>query len=76
MEALQMLKYDFKKQRLSFADGLRIDQLEMLEDEPEELSLEGGGQSLAQEEAADCIIRRVVREEGDSVPSDIVFVDF
>lgn len=36
MEALQMLKYDFKKQQLNFTMGLELSQHDLLDDEPDE----------------------------------------
>ena len=36
MEALQMLKYHFKKERLNFTECLLTSENELIEDEPEE----------------------------------------
>lgn len=41
-EALQMLKYDFRKRRLTFAQGTNLNQRILLEDEPDEPGLDAG----------------------------------
>lgn len=79
MEALQMLKYDFKKQRLSFTTGMKLNQLDLLDDEPDEPSesVDGLGlQLLPQDESVDSFIGRAAYEEGDKISNEIAFTDF
>ncbi|KIJ10079.1 hypothetical protein PAXINDRAFT_86563, partial [Paxillus involutus ATCC 200175] len=74
MEALQMLKYDFKKCRLNFTDGMKLDQCDLLKDEPNEPELSADGARLAQDEAVDAIIGCAGREEGNQVATDIIII--
>lgn len=71
MEALQMLKYDFKKRRLTFTEGMKLDHRSLVDDEPNEPA---GGDDL--DEPVDIIISHAGREEGDQIEAEIVFVDF
>ncbi|KIJ18259.1 hypothetical protein PAXINDRAFT_71722, partial [Paxillus involutus ATCC 200175] len=74
MEALQMLKYDFKKCRLNFTDRMKLDQCDLLEDEPDEPELSADGARLAQDKAVDAIIGRASHEEGNQVATDIIII--
>ncbi|KIJ12676.1 hypothetical protein PAXINDRAFT_82462, partial [Paxillus involutus ATCC 200175] len=74
MEALQMLKYDFKKCRLNFTDGMKLDQCDLLEDEPDDPELSADGARLAQDEVVDAIVGRAGHEEGDQVTTDIIII--
>lgn len=75
MEALQMMKYDFKKQRLTFTQGIKLDQRELLVDDLDEL-VEDGTASPNSDESVDSFIGRVGNEEGDQICVDVVFTDF
>lgn len=37
LEALQILKYDYRKQRLTFSEGIVLDQRDLADDESDEL---------------------------------------
>lgn len=77
MEALQMVKYDFRKRRLTFTSGVKLDARVLLEDEPDEPGESGlRTDGVTQEEAVDDIIRCACREEGDHLQSDILWIDF
>ncbi|KIJ08652.1 hypothetical protein PAXINDRAFT_88558, partial [Paxillus involutus ATCC 200175] len=67
-------KYDFKKCQLNFTDGMKLDQCDLLEDEPDEPELSADGAWLAQDEAVDAIIGHAGCEEGDQVATDIIII--
>jgi hypothetical protein len=75
MEALQMLKYDFRKHRLTFSNA-RLDQRDLLEDDSDEPELSTAVHSLSQDNAVDAIVGRTIREEGDHILADIALFDF
>ncbi|KIK25380.1 hypothetical protein PISMIDRAFT_9605 [Pisolithus microcarpus 441] len=64
-EALQMLKYDYIKRHLTFTEGTKLNQHDLLEDEPEELDCDSGGALVLHSQ-----------EEGDLLQADIILVDF
>jgi len=72
VEALQMLKYDFRKGRLTFTSRLKLDARDLVEDEPEEPGKSG---LLTDDVDVDDMIRHISREEGDDLESDIVRFD-
>ncbi|KIK13481.1 hypothetical protein PISMIDRAFT_17949 [Pisolithus microcarpus 441] len=77
MEALQMLKYDYKKSHLTFTEGTKLHQHDLLDDEPEELDCDSGGALvLHQEEAVDTLTESASQEEGNQLQADIILVDF
>ena len=60
MEALQMLKYDYKKSRLTFMEGMQLDQRDLSDDDPEEPK----DVQLMADETVDSILAHAVQEEG------------
>ncbi|KIK23197.1 hypothetical protein PISMIDRAFT_11094 [Pisolithus microcarpus 441] len=73
----EMLKYDYKKSRLTFTEGTKLHQHDLLDDEPEELDCDSGGALvLHQEEAVDTLIESASQEEVDQLQADIILVDF
>lgn len=75
MEALQMLKYDFKKQRLNFTMGVVLSQHDLLDDEPDEPVEPVEGVPIFVQDL-DSLIGLTGNEEGDQFCSDVVFADF
>jgi hypothetical protein len=75
MEALQMLKYSFKKNRLNFTAGMKLDQHKLLDDKPDEPS-DSVDQVLPQDETVDSFIGRASLKEGDKIGDEIFLTDF
>jgi hypothetical protein len=75
MEALQMLKYNFRKHQLTFSNAC-LDQCNLLEDDPDESELSTAVHSLSQDDAVDAIVGRTIREEGDHILADVALFDF
>ncbi|KAI6006398.1 hypothetical protein EDC04DRAFT_2907863 [Pisolithus marmoratus] len=72
----RMLKYDYKECYLTFTEGTKLDQRDLLEDEPEELDCDSGGALvLHQEEAIDALIASASQEEGNQLQADIILAD-
>ena len=61
MEALQMLKYDYKKSCLMFTEGMQLDQHDLLDNDPEEPK---DVQLMADDETVDSILTHAIQEEG------------
>ncbi|KAI6006401.1 hypothetical protein EDC04DRAFT_2907866 [Pisolithus marmoratus] len=65
-----------KKSCLTFTEGTKLDQRDLLEDEPEELDCDSGGALvLHQEEAIDALIASASQEEGNQLQADIILAD-
>lgn len=74
-EALQMLKYDFRKRRLTFSGGTTLNQRDLLEDEPDEPTVDSAGGSLAaHEQPINDVINIAGQEEGDHLPVEIELI--
>lgn len=76
MEALQMLKFDFKKNRLSFVRNAPLNQHILLEDDPDEAGsmgiwVDGPDQSGV----IDDLILRACEEERKELDSHLVLID-
>jgi hypothetical protein len=70
MEALQMLKFHLKKERLDFTRGWITSQKLLLEDEPDEpVTINRPVQDL------DSILRTIMQEEGDGVVDTVELVE-
>lgn len=65
-----MLKYDFRKRRLTFAQGTNLNQRILLEDEPDEPGLDAGRLG-PHEQAIDDVINTAGQEEGDHLQVDV-----
>lgn len=74
MEAIQMLKFDFKKNQLSFTQRTKLDQWVLLKDEPEKPE-SYTGIDLGQPKAIDALIQCVSHKEGNQVDSNLVLFD-
>jgi hypothetical protein len=72
MEALQMVKFRLKKDRLNFTRGWVTSQKLLLDDEPDEL---GTHDMSAQHDPLDRILAMIMQEEGDGVPDAVELVD-
>ncbi|KIK21594.1 hypothetical protein PISMIDRAFT_12219 [Pisolithus microcarpus 441] len=74
MEALQMLKYHLKQERLDFMVNWTISPESLVEDEPEELA-EGTRRHDIQLSSLDTLLNRSAAEDGDDLLTDIeIFV--
>jgi hypothetical protein len=74
MEALQILKFDFKKNQLSFTLRTQLDQRVLLEDDPEEPE-SYTGIDLDQPETMNTLMQHASHEEGDQIDSNLVLFD-
>jgi hypothetical protein len=77
MEALQMLKYDFRKRRLTFTQGTKLDARVLMDDEPDDEPelCASGVESLFWDDDVDGIVKCAIREEGDHLHSEVVIAD-
>jgi hypothetical protein len=73
MEALQMVKFHLKKERLDFTNGWVTSQKILLEDEPDEPDTEN---MSAQDDpqTLDRTLRMIIQEEGDGVDDTVELV--
>lgn len=71
MEALQMLKFHLKKERLNFTHGWVTPQKLLLEDEPDEPTRDMPGQC----KPLDDILRAIMQEEGAGVADAVELVE-
>jgi hAT family C-terminal dimerisation region len=75
MEALQMLKYDFRKRRLNFTEGLRSNARTLLEDEPDEPEdPHNAAAALREDDLVDRVLANINQEEGCQIPEVIQVV--
>lgn len=72
MEALQMVKFHLKKERLNFTSGWITSQKILLEDEPDEPGTEN---VPACDDPLDRILRTIAQEDGDGVDDIVELVE-